>query len=322
MKKSHLIILIVLVILIAVYFIARKNQPVEKERRFFAADSADVYRMEFYTPKDTIIVSRTDKGWRLTYPLDWDVNEEHLGFFFSQVLPIKTSTTPMSEDTKMFSRYKVDEESAIQVKLFNKNNKKTDHAYIGNGTNTAYDYGRKNGEWKTYQFKQNITSLVKPDIFLWRSPNITNLKRDRMSRIDVRYLKNSYVLTVSPDSIIYTDSRETFTIPMYNRAQHKVINALENLRTWQYIDKGTEKYAAAFKNPDCRIVVHLKDGKTKTFTLIRKEEPIPDAYEGGPDKSVEVLMMVDDKITPLYQMTGDFINRFTRAAMHFKVEFD
>ena len=49
---------------------------------------------------------------------------------------------------------------------------------------------------------------------------------------------------------------------------------------------------------------------------------MPDPEPNSPESDVFVLMKIDDKMTPLYQMTGDFINRFTRAAMHFKVEYD
>jgi hypothetical protein len=322
MKKSRILILGIVIILIAVYFIARKMQPVEKDKRFFKADSVQVYRMEFFTPQDTIIVVKQDSVWKLAYPVKWDVNEEQLALFFKQVLPIKTSITPMSEDHKMFSLYKVDEANAIQVKLLDKWGRKLDHVYIGNGGNTSYDYGRKNGDWNTYQFKSNITNIVKPDIFQWRSPNITNLKRNQMAKIEVKYTKNSYVLTVFADSIIYKDKLESFTIPQHNRAQHKIINALENLRTWQYVDKDTEQYANRFKTPDCSITVILKDGKTKTFSLIRRVTSVPTAAFNDADNTVEVLMMIDGKLTPLYMMTGDFINRFTRAANHFKAEYD
>jgi hypothetical protein len=322
MKKSHLIILVLVIVLVAVYFIARNARPIEKEKRFFKADSIQVYRMEFFTSQDTVIVEKKDNTWKLVYPVKWDVNDEQLGLFFKQVLPIKTSITPMSEDHKMFSLYKVDEESAVQVKLLDKWGRKLDHAYIGNGGNTSYDYGRKNGDWKTYQFKSNITNVVTPDVFTWRSPNITNLKRNQMDRIEVTYLKNSYTLKVLADSLIYADKKEIFTIPQYNRAQYKLMNALENLRTWQYVDKDTEQYAEKFKRPDCKITVYLKDGKTKTFTLLRKVNSVLNTSSDGPDNTVEVLMMVDGKLTPLYLMTGDFINRFTRASNHFKAEYD
>lgn len=322
MKKSHWIVLIVLVVLTAVYFLARSRQPVEKEIRFFKADSVDVYKLEFFTPADTIIVSRDADAWRLVYPVDWEVNQQQLEYFFTQVLPIKTSATPMSDDPNLQNMYKVNADLGIQVKVYDRGGKLLDHAYIGNGANTTYDYGRRQGDRKIYQFKSNITNLVKPDIFLWRSTNITNLKRGQIDFIDVTYTKNAYTLTVLADSIRYSDSRETFMIPLYNRAQHKVINALENLVTWQFIDKDTEQWKAAFEKPECRIEVHLKDKKVRTFTLIRKVTPLEGTHPNEPDKDVYVLMMVDDRPSPLYQMTGDFINRFTRAAMHFKVEYD
>lgn len=322
MKKSHLIILAVLLVLIAVYFIARGQRPLEKEVRFFGSDSTEIAKMMFFTPADTIIIEKKTNEWKLVHPIQWEVNENHLELFFKRVFNIKTSTTPMSEDTELQRMYKVDDLSAVQVKLYDSKGKMLEHAYIGNGANTSFDYGRKANDKKIYQFKDNITNLVKPDIFQWRSPNITNLKRSQIDYIDVKYTKNAYSLTVIGDSIRYSDKNETFVIPFYNRAQHKIINALENLMTWQFIDKDTDQYANQFKNPDCRVVVHLKDKRTKSFTMIRKVEQLHDRAPNEPDYSVTVLMMVDDNITPLYQMTGDFINRFTRASQHFKVEFD
>ena len=218
MKKSHWIILIVLVVLVGVYFIARYKQPVEKELRFFKADSASIGKIEFLTPQDTVIVLKKGNDWQLVHPIVWDVNEQQLQTFFTQILPIKTSATPMSEDPNLQKMYKVDKEGAVQVKLFDKNGKLLDHCFIGNGTDTSFDYGRRDGEKSIYQFTTNITNIIKPDIFQWRSPNITNLKRKMIDHIDVSYQKGAYTLTIAGDSIRYTDKKENFMIPFYNNA--------------------------------------------------------------------------------------------------------
>jgi hypothetical protein len=322
MKKSHWIILIVLIVLIGVYFIAKSRQPIEKELRFFTSDSVDVAKLEFITVEDTIIVSKIKNEWRMTYPLQWEVNQTQIESFFSKVFAIKTSETPMSEDPMQQKMYKVDDANAIQVKVYNNKGKVIDHVFIGNGANSDLDYGRRNGEKSIYQFKDNITVFVKPDIYQWRSPNISNIKKDQIEKIDVTYTKNAYSLTVFGDSIVYADKNESFTIPAYNRAQYKVINALENLMTWQFLDKDTEQYAKKFISPACKVVVTLKDKKTKTFTLIQIVETKKEAWDESPQTSTKILMMIDDKITPLYEMTGDFINRFTRAPQHFKAEYD
>lgn len=321
MKKSHWITLIVLVLMIGIYIVARHTVPVQHEVRFFSADSIDIAKLEFFTPEDTVIIQKQGNEWRLSYPLVWEVNELQLKTFFEQALPVKTSSTPMSEDPNLHKMYKVDDANAIQVKIYNKSGKVLDHVYIGNGTDTSFDYGRKKGDKDIYQFKNNISSLVKPDIFQWRSPNITNLKFSQIDHVDVTYSKNSYTLTTVGDSIRYTDKNESFMIPIYNRAQYKIVNVLENLMTWQFLDKDTEQYAQEFKNPACKITVYLKNKTTKTFTMIRLMAPnlsSPDGQMSG----VLILMMIDDKTTPLYQMTGDFINRFTRSANHFKSEYE
>jgi hypothetical protein len=322
MKKSHWITLIVLVILVAVYFVAREKQPVEKEKRFFKADSVQIARMEFITAEDTIIVVKKDGAFRLTYPLDWDVSEAQMKSFFEKILPITTSTTPMSEAPNMQTVYKVDAAQAVQIKLYSKTGNLLDHVYIGNGTNSTFDYGRREKQKQIYQFKLNITNYIRPDIYQWRSPNITNIKRVNIDKIDVVYTKNAYVLTVKPDTIYYQDKRESFAIPQYNRAQHKIINALENLMTYQYVDKDTQKYAAALQKPDCVVKVYLKDKKVRTLTMIREEFPLPNATPNGPQTTVNIVMMIDGNMKTLYNMTGDFINRFTRASGHFKVEYD
>ncbi len=320
MKKSHWITLIVVVLLVGIYFIARNKQPVERELRFFKADSSAIGKLEFITTEDTVIVQKKGNSWQLTYPLVWDVSEQQLSSFFSQILPIQTSTTPMSEDKNLQRMYKVDEAGAVQVKTYDKSGKLIDHVYIGNGTETSFDYGRKQGDNKIYQFKTNITNVVNPDIFQWRSPNITNLKFQQIDHINVEYTKNAYTLTTVGDSIRYTDKKESFMIPIYNRAQYKIVNALENLMTWQFMDKDTEQYAKAFQNPDCRITVYLKNKSTKTFSLIHVKTAVTEILPNGQPNDVIILMMIDNKLTPLYQMTGDFINRFTRSANHFKVE--
>jgi hypothetical protein len=321
MKKSHWITLIIVVVLIGIYFVARQKEPIQREQRFFKADSSALGKIEFISPQDTIIIVKKGKDWKLSYPLVWDVSESQLALFFKQVLPIESSSTPMSEDPGLQSMYKVDDKQAIQVKTFNKTGLLIDHVYIGNGTDTSFDYGRRQGDKKIYQFTNNITNYVRPDIFLWRSPNITNIKRANIARIDVAYTKGAYSLTMVGDSIRYTDKFTSFTISDYNRAQYKIINALENLMTYQFIDKGTDDFKQAFLTPDCKITVYLKDKSIKTFTLISKrEEPV--VRKPNEPVNTEVLMMIDNKPSPLYMMTGDFINRFTRASMHFRSEVD
>ncbi len=321
MKKSHWISLVILAILVGLYFLARNWQPVEREARFFRADSAQVVRLEFSTPGDTVIIGKADKQWKLLYPVVWDVNEQQLSTFFNQVLAAKTSATPMSEDAAQQQLYKVDSLSAVRVRIYGQGEELLDHAFIGNGTDTSFDYGRRQGELQIYQFRDNLTNLVRPDVFLWRSPNITNLKRAQMDKIEVTLPDHAYTLTLLPDSIRYTDPHESFIIHPHNRAQYKIINVLENLMTWQFVDTGTEQYEQAFRAPDCRVKVTLKDRSVRTFTLIRIESGAP-PDPGSPINNEQVMLKLDDKPAPLYQMTGDFLQRFTKTAGSFKAMND
>jgi len=189
MKRSHWITLIILIVLIGIYFIGKEKQPLEREMSFFSADSAAISKIVLFTPQDTVTIEKKGNEWKLVHPVVWAVNEQQLDSFFNKVLKIETSITPMSEDPNLQSMYKVDDKEAVQVKLFNKSGKLLDHVYIGNGASTSYDYGRKQGDKRIYQFKENLTNLVRPDVYLWRSPNITNLKRDKIDHIDVNIYK-------------------------------------------------------------------------------------------------------------------------------------
>jgi hypothetical protein len=322
MKKSHWISLIILLVLFGIYIVARHSVRIEQEVRFFKADSVDIARIELISPEDTIVVSKSGNQWKLKYPLAWEVNEQQLSSFFNQVLSAKTSSIPMSEDPNQHSVYKVDEKSAIQVKLYDKQGKLLDHVYIGNGTDTTFDYGRKQGDKDTYQFKDTITNFVRPDLALWRSNNILNLKQVQIDHIDITYPHNSYTLAMVGDSIRYTDKHKNFMIPSNNRAQFKIINALENMMTWQFQDKNTEQYTRAFQHPDCHIVITLKNKEIRTITLIDVKTDMTPAEPNQTGEQPLILLMLDNKPAPLYQMSADFLNRFTRAAEHFQTEYD
>jgi len=323
MKKSQWWILAAVVVLVGIYFLARSRQPVEKEIRFFSADSSEVAEIKLFTQEDTLVVKKIGNAWKMTYPLTWDVNQQQLASFFQKVLPAKTSATPMSEDPNLQSMYKVDSLSACQIVLCDKKGRILDHAYIGNGTNTAFIYGRRQGENQIYQFKEDIINLVTPDVMQWRSPNIINLKQSQIKSIEVRYPQNTYTLTFSADSTKYSDARESFIIPASNRAQYKIINALENLMTWQFIDTGTEKYANDFKHPACTIRVNLNNGQTVTLTLAEHKQAAKETTDKNsfPEQPL-IFLKLNDQSAPLYQMTADFLNRFTRDAAHFKTQYE
>ncbi len=308
MKRNHLILLIILLVLIALYFILRVRQPLEKEIRFFKADSLTLAKIELRSVEDTIIVQKQNGLWRLTEPVKWEVNEDNLKTFFKDVLPIRTSSTPMSEDEKLQELYQVDEKEGIAVLLYDKANRLLDHAYIGVG-DTAFDYGRHKNDKKIYQFKKNILNNIRPDIFQWRSPNITNLKAEQIDSINVVYRKNTYTLILKGRDVFYRDRKENFKISYYNRAHQKILNVLEKLMTYQFIDRDVDEHLKLLAKPDCSVTIYLKDKRIKTLTMVHKGE------EG-------VVMIVDNNPETLYMMVFDFLNRFTRSAESFKAEYD
>lgn len=303
MKHRNLILLAVLLALVGAFFLLRDRQPTEKQLRVFDADSTQVGSFEISTVTDTVVVTKIGNGWMLTYPEKWAVEEQRLRYFFEQVLPATYSGMPMGEGANAVNIYDLSADKALQIKVYSKEGRVLKHAYFGN-TGNPFDYFRFEGENKVYQVKQQIVGRIQPELPNWRSPHVVALSPERLERISVKHIRNSYVLTRQFNAWYYRDSREEFRIPDYNVTMGKILNILGNLQAYNTIGSSAEQ-VKTYSN-DCEVDITLTDGSQKRLDFLRDGE--------------KVYLMVDRDPATLFVVVMDTMHRFMRHAAVFNIQ--
>ncbi|MDP2172178.1 MAG: DUF4340 domain-containing protein [Candidatus Cloacimonadaceae bacterium] len=304
MKKRNLLLLIVLAVLIGAFFLLRRQSPTERNYRIFDADSLKIASIEIRDSEDAITMKLIDGKWRITDPIKWDVNTDPLNNFWNTVLNATYSRTEMSEDPDAVSRYKLEADNALQVKVLDTRGKLVAHVYFGNIGN-PYDYFRFQGSGKIYQVRQNISLMFNAQLKTWRSPSLLSIAFDKLDKIEIKHPKNSYVLTRKGEDWHFKDKLEEFKIPAYNAAMGKILNVLERLDAYTYHDKDTDRFKALLENPEGDVTLTLTDKSTRRLTFIKSGE--------------EYLMMLDGDESIYYVMSFDTIHRFIRNAAIFRI---
>lgn len=302
MKKTKLVLLLVLIILIGLYFILKAYQPKEKLARVFDLDTLAINRIEIYDAQNTLKMVKEGKIWRLTYPVKWEADSLKIQAFFRDVISATYDTTPMSTGKEAIDKYQQKDEEALHIIV--SDGKKTVHTLFSN-LNNPYDYFRYAHKNDIYQIKAKVTNNYNTELINWRSSHIVSYQEEELLQIEVTHPKNKYTLTRKGTDWFYKDSTQEFKINPYNRGLIKVLNILANLNTFIFVDDAAENYAAKFQKPYCTVKLSLTNNHSQELKFIEHTKG-------------EYLMMVDNDLSVLFVISWDSVFRFTRHPDVFK----
>lgn len=71
MKRRIIIFGIILLVLIAAYFVLSRNSNTDNRQRVFNADSLQIGKITVMDFSDTLQLEQTENGWRITDPVKW-----------------------------------------------------------------------------------------------------------------------------------------------------------------------------------------------------------------------------------------------------------
>ncbi|MCL2064323.1 MAG: DUF4340 domain-containing protein [Candidatus Cloacimonetes bacterium] len=172
LNKKNILLIICLLILVFVWQLSKSREHTERRIDVFRIVSADITRIEFRQPADTLIVAFEQNRWRITHPQDAPVNQDQLDRFFENYLSITTSSIPVSESIERQSFYNVDEENALQIVLFGRNNRPLSRVFYGrNFTNQRIAYIRQEHSNQIYQI-ENIMFFINPVFSAWEGEDV------------------------------------------------------------------------------------------------------------------------------------------------------
>jgi len=305
MNRRYKILIPILLLLVALFFYLRRQAPVEQTFRLFHADSLQIARIEIRQSERYVLLEKQDGIWMMTHPQRWRAQMSLIDNLFRDLINNEISTTIISESTEHDRFYGLDSPDALVLKLYDSHGRILDNVRIGNAGN-PFDYIRREGSNAIYQTRAKVANVFVPEPQHWRDPRLLDIAEHQILRIAVRYRKNSYTLAPDPPYWRYTDSRESFMIPLENTAIVRVLNVLNQLQTYTFYEGDNTQYLPLFEDPDCTVEVFLRDRTKRKLTFTRLSD-------------TEFLLMLDDDSTVLYSVLFDTVNRFTRASEIFRM---
>ena len=272
MNKRNLILLAVLVVLLGVFLLSRQRENVERRRDLFNINANEITRIEFTQPfADTLIIARIEGSWVIGQPRVAPVRETQITRFLNEYLGLTTSRIPISESVDRHAFYQVDEESAIQIAIFGRNNRALSRKFFGRGQNPSIAYIRAENNNNVFQV-DNIFSAINPNLGVWREDRIVTFAENQINTISVARGTEIYQLTQDFGmwSLVHADS--THAIAIGNSDFRRFINGLTALRTNVFFDDEYELHDSKLSNPDLTLLIDLVDGESIWLVMARNDE--------------------------------------------------
>ncbi|MDD4310684.1 MAG: hypothetical protein PHO32_09910, partial [Candidatus Cloacimonetes bacterium] len=95
MKKNKLILLVILFVLVAAYFVLRFTRPEEKNSRIFDLDSLAIFSIEVFDANDSLRIEKQKDIWVLVSPVRWETDASRMQSLFTDVISARYPKTPM-----------------------------------------------------------------------------------------------------------------------------------------------------------------------------------------------------------------------------------
>lgn len=302
MKRKQLILLLILLLLVAGYFWLRTRSPRESLKPVFAVDSLRVGRIEIAQGDNKIVFSKTPQGWKISQPIDWDVEPDRFGSFFRDVIQGKYANTVIGEGSEAVASYQLQDSLAFRVKVWDTRDRLRRQVLFAN-LGHPFDYFRYAGQDKVYQIRQKVASQFKPDLANWRKPNVLSLSPDRLSRITVRHPKNSYVLSRNADIWHFKDKVAEFDVQPGNVTMAKIQNILARLDAYTILQGKEAPALQELGDPICEVDILLTDKSQRQIRFYKYKD--------------NYLMTVDTHPDMYFEVIFDTVFRFTRHAQLF-----
>jgi len=237
-NKTYLLGAVLVVLVIAAYFLtsdrgtktATEKTP-EKEKEFFAVDSASVDKLEIVRKNQKIVLSKVGGAWRQTEPVDYLVNASFVPPLAGDLKNFVLSTTVSTNPAK-FDSYGFNDSNKTTVTVFEKGVQKG-VIVIGNAGQGASQTFIKRPDKNAIYLAENFQRMnfVKDNMDDWRDKLIVSVPTGLIKSIDFNYPNESFTIT--------KDSTNRFFIGKDSIQFSKVegyMNLLQNMNTQGFSD--------------------------------------------------------------------------------------
>ncbi len=309
MDKKNVIYLVILLALVAIFIIV-KTTGKERETffRIIDVDSTQIAKVKMFDKGDTLVLENRQGTWMITQPMEFPAGARKVGDLFSYVIKGRASSIPLAENESSHDAFNVSAAKGKSLELYDNAGNLLSSIVIGSSDNPSYSNVRKTDSPIVYQFEENVLYKIDPRLATWRKKEILEIVPETIEAIDVKYSRNAYSITATDTSWVFHDANNDFAVTRTNRQLLKILNVLEKGRSGRFRDNEWDDWQSAFDDPVLDVTVTQKTGAKTRFQVaqIKSEE------------NSNLILKLNDDTSTLYQMSNDFVDRFTKSPEHFQ----
>ncbi len=302
MKKAKLILIIVLAALLLVYIVLKLSNPSERTRPVFRINPQRLVHIEIFNSEQDVKLVKEDGIWKTANPVLWPADSLKVHNFLEDVIKAGYSPTPMSQSESAIKRYELEDNQALHIRV--SDGSREIHALFSNLGN-PWDYFRYADEQDVYQIQSKVVQKYQPDIVNWRSAELIHYWEDELRQIKVEHESNTYTLDRLGTEWYYRDAKNDFEVDFDNFSLVKIVNILQNFRSYIFASGEDEEYRTAFENPMCTVWITDTAGDTRKLEFVSFDDH-------------RHLLRIDEDNSVLFQVGFDTVFRFTRNPEIFK----
>jgi len=222
-KYNNSVLLIILIVLIAGWFLTRFFKSERNKRNFktdiVSVDTSSVKSLYLY-PKTLngqgIKFDKKDNQWQITFnDITDDADQDKIKSMLSQLISIKATRLAARSETK-WEEFQLTDSLATRIEIIDKKGKKELDLLLGkftyqqiNPNMSSYNqnnikgisYVRLNGENEIYAVDGFLNMAFNMDFKFWRNQQILKTKKNNITRLSFNYPADSGFVAMQKDSV-------------------------------------------------------------------------------------------------------------------------
>jgi hypothetical protein len=287
-----------LVILVMIYFLMQKSEPVvEPGQAFVQADSAQITQLTVQFTDDTVTLVKEGESWVIqdggrNYP----ANATNVGRALQRFNQM-TRQAMITKKADRLAEFQLDDSNAVRV-TFTQNGKAETILLGKAGPSFQTMYARRDGSDEVWEISGNHTSSFKRKAGDWRDKTITKLTMDDVTKLEFRYPTETITAVKADTTWHISDGKTEFDAP--NNLVERVTRLLSSMNAVEFVDTLPD---ADFATPDMQLLATLNTGETIDLKLKKKDD---EQYFIRKNGALSDFVIYNSTANVLMKKAGDF----------------
>lgn len=298
MKFKRLIVFAVVLIVLAVLVFITQNlgdEETQDSTRIFPAFKTDkAFHIQTKKESKETLLEKKDGTWLVVNQGNYPAGQNMVNDLLKKIeeLPLNRIASRQAEK---HSKFEVDAEAGLEVKISDKNKKTLAHFYLGKqGPDYTSNYLRKEGSKEVMECGENISYLFnRPD---WREHQLFKPKVEDVKNLTVSYPNEIIILNQN------AEKEWQLAAPQAGKAQKeevtKLFTNLTSIRIAQFVEETPPEEETGLNEPTLKISWQLEGGKEGAFILGKKKGGLRYAQQEGISAPV---LIPDGRLQPLFE---------------------